>query len=87
MRSIRIFAKNMGDPYYELTIVVHDICTEICIHLLVVSYCFAHLLFIVLLLFRGLYKDDCVIIVFVTVVHAIGVLLEYLNSFDTFVYN
>ena len=24
MRSIRIFAKNMGDPYYELTIVVHD---------------------------------------------------------------
>ena len=27
MRSIRIFAKNMGDPYYEPTIVVHDICT------------------------------------------------------------
>ena len=25
MRSIRIFAKNMGDPYYEPTIVVHDI--------------------------------------------------------------
>ena len=24
MRSIRIFAKNMGDPYYEPTIVVHD---------------------------------------------------------------
>ena len=22
--SIRIFAKNMGDPYYEPTIVVHD---------------------------------------------------------------
>ena len=25
MCSIRIFAKNMGDPYYEPTIVVHDI--------------------------------------------------------------
>ena len=25
MRSIRVFAKNMGDPYYEPTIVVHDI--------------------------------------------------------------
>ena len=25
MRSIRIFAKNMGDPYYEPTTVVHDI--------------------------------------------------------------
>jgi len=24
VRSIRIFAKNMGDPYYEPTIVVHD---------------------------------------------------------------
>ena len=25
MRSIRVFAKkNMGDPYYEPTIVVHD---------------------------------------------------------------
>ena len=24
MPSIRIFAKNMGDPYYEPTIVVHD---------------------------------------------------------------
>ena len=24
MRPIRIFAKNMGDPYYEPTIVVHD---------------------------------------------------------------
>ena len=24
MRSIRIFAKNVGDPYYETTIVVHD---------------------------------------------------------------
>ena len=24
MRSIRIFAKNMGDPYYEPTTVVHD---------------------------------------------------------------
>ena len=24
MRSIRIFARNMGDPYYEPTIVVHD---------------------------------------------------------------
>ena len=24
MRSIRIFAKNMGNPYYEPTIVVHD---------------------------------------------------------------
>ena len=24
MHSIRIFAKNMGDPYYEPTIVVHD---------------------------------------------------------------
>ena len=24
MYSIRIFAKNMGDPYYEPTIVVHD---------------------------------------------------------------
>ena len=25
MRSIRVFAKNKGDPYYEPTIVVHDI--------------------------------------------------------------
>ena len=25
MRSIRVSAKNMGDPYYEPTIVVHDI--------------------------------------------------------------
>ena len=25
VRSIRVFAKNMGDPYYEPTIVVHDI--------------------------------------------------------------
>ena len=25
--SIRILAKNMGDPYYEPTIVVHDIPT------------------------------------------------------------
>ena len=24
MRSIRVFAKNMGNPYYEPTIVVHD---------------------------------------------------------------
>ena len=24
VHSIRIFAKNMGDPYYEPTIVVHD---------------------------------------------------------------
>ena len=24
MRSIRIFAKNMGNPYYEPTIVVYD---------------------------------------------------------------
>jgi len=24
--SIRIFAKNMGDPYYEPIIVVHDTC-------------------------------------------------------------
>jgi len=24
VRSIRIFAKNMGDPYFEPTIVVHD---------------------------------------------------------------
>ena len=24
MCSIRIFAKNMGDPYYEPSIVVHD---------------------------------------------------------------
>jgi len=24
VRSIRIFAKNMGDPYYEPTIVAHD---------------------------------------------------------------
>jgi len=24
MRSIRVFAKNMGDPYYEPTIVVYD---------------------------------------------------------------
>ena len=24
MCSIRIFAKNIGDPYYEPTIVVHD---------------------------------------------------------------
>ena len=32
MRSIRIFAKNMGDPYYEPTIVVHDtlfICNSV----------------------------------------------------------
>ena len=28
MRSIRIFAKNMGDPYYEPTIMVHD--TTVC---------------------------------------------------------
>ena len=28
MRFIRIFAKNMGDPYYEPTIVVHDIKEE-----------------------------------------------------------
>ena len=27
--SIRIFAKNMGDPYYELTIVVHDDVPEL----------------------------------------------------------
>jgi len=24
VRFIRVFAKNMGDPYYEPTIVVHD---------------------------------------------------------------
>ena len=24
MRSIRVLAKNMGDPYHEPTIVVHD---------------------------------------------------------------
>ena len=24
MRSIRVFVNNMGDPYYEPTIVVHD---------------------------------------------------------------
>jgi len=24
VRSIRVFAKNLGDPYYEPTIVVHD---------------------------------------------------------------
>jgi len=24
MRSIRVFAKNLGDPYYEPTIVIHD---------------------------------------------------------------
>jgi len=24
MRSIRVFTKNLGDPYYEPTIVVHD---------------------------------------------------------------
>jgi len=24
VRSIRVFAKNMGDPYYEPTVVVHD---------------------------------------------------------------
>jgi len=24
VHSIRAFAKNMGDPYYESTIVVHD---------------------------------------------------------------
>ena len=24
MRSIRIFTKNMDDPYYEPTVVVHD---------------------------------------------------------------
>jgi len=24
VRSIRVFAKNLGDPYYEATIVVHD---------------------------------------------------------------
>ena len=31
MHSIRVFAKNMGDPYYEPTIVVHDYfcCNEI----------------------------------------------------------
>jgi len=26
VRSIRAFAKNMGNPYYEPTIVVHDMC-------------------------------------------------------------
>jgi len=26
VRSIRVFAKNMGDPYYEPTIVVHGNC-------------------------------------------------------------
>ena len=29
MRSIRVFAKNMGNPYYEPTIVVHDNSTHI----------------------------------------------------------
>ena len=27
-----IFAKNMGDPYYEPTIVVHDGVTNRCVH-------------------------------------------------------
>ena len=34
MRSIRVFAKNMGDPYYEPTIVVHDYI----LHLFVTNY-------------------------------------------------
>ena len=39
MHSIRIFAKNMGDPYYEPTIVVHDdiISTTFLIILLVLG--------------------------------------------------
>jgi len=27
--SIRIFAKNMGNPYYEPTIVVHDVAVHL----------------------------------------------------------
>jgi len=30
MRSIRVFAKNLSDPYYEPTIVVHDTQTLNC---------------------------------------------------------
>ena len=35
MCSIRVFAKNMGDPYYEPTIVVHDMWFKYIIQLCV----------------------------------------------------
>jgi len=35
--SIRILAKNMGDPYYEPTIVVHDITEVAGCHVLLVT--------------------------------------------------
>ena len=44
MRSIRIFAKNMGDPYYEPTIVVHDNVHDN-VHLLCYSGHIRHLSF------------------------------------------
>ena len=34
MRSIRVFAKNMDDPYYEPTIVVHDTYTKLILNVL-----------------------------------------------------
>ena len=30
MRSIRVFAKTMGDPYYEPTAMVHDYGLNLC---------------------------------------------------------
>jgi len=33
VRSIRVFAKNLGDPYYEPTIVVHDRAPEVILEL------------------------------------------------------
>ena len=41
MCSIRIFAKNMGDPNYERTIMVHDIyihCNILCVANMSISY-------------------------------------------------
>ena len=43
VRSIRVFAKNMGDPYYEPTIVVHD-TTSVCVCFFNMMWC-AHLLY------------------------------------------
>ena len=43
MRSIRIFAKNMGDPYYEPTIMVHDtlVCSDNTLHKDLHAYCYS----------------------------------------------
>ena len=43
--SIRVLGKNHGDPYYEPTVVVHDICLHLLLWSVILTYKYIFLLY------------------------------------------